>query len=146
MLADDLTAFVRKHKDGVYKRSRSSSAAGHAVVLIGYNNTGGYWVVKNSFGASWGNGGFFKVGHKQLLSAHTSNASGAAVLSTLLINSCLPASAWQMRVCATCNSAIVQFCKGVHSTFHSEAPAKAAAVAASASASTLLSMPCTALL
>jgi aminopeptidase C len=63
MLADDLAVFIKQHKDGVYQRSKSSSAAaGHAVVLIGYNNTGSYWIVKNSFGAFWGNGGFFKAG------------------------------------------------------------------------------------
>lgn len=31
----------------------------HAVQLVGYSpGSGGYWIVRNSWGASWGNGGF----------------------------------------------------------------------------------------
>lgn len=30
----------------------------HAVTVVGWSNTGGYWIVKNSWGASWGDGGY----------------------------------------------------------------------------------------
>eukprot|EP00877_Chromochloris_zofingiensis_P006447 jgi/Chrzof1/2055/Cz11g01080.t1 len=46
----------------VYKPVRTTSIEeGHAVVLVGYNNEEEYWVVKNSWGPDWADGGFFKV-------------------------------------------------------------------------------------
>jgi parallel beta-helix repeat protein len=37
----------------------------HAVIITGYNNTGNYWIVKNSYGTDWPigiGGGYFNVG------------------------------------------------------------------------------------
>jgi putative hemolysin len=52
---------------GVY-RCASDSGANHAVIIAGYSDVGGYWIVKNSWGTSWPNGslndgGYFKVGY-----------------------------------------------------------------------------------
>jgi putative hemolysin len=37
----------------------------HDVVVVGYDDSDGYWIVKNSWGATWGpdNDGYFKVGY-----------------------------------------------------------------------------------
>jgi C1A family cysteine protease len=35
----------------------------HGILIVGYNDTGEYWIVKNSWGADWGDGGFFKLGY-----------------------------------------------------------------------------------
>ena len=38
----------------------------HGVVIVGYDDAGGYWIVKNSWGTGWpwpGAGGYFKVGY-----------------------------------------------------------------------------------
>jgi putative hemolysin len=37
----------------------------HAVIIVGYNNAGNYWWVRNSWGATWGrhSDGYFKVGY-----------------------------------------------------------------------------------
>ncbi len=33
----------------------------HAVVLVGYNRTGNYWIAKNSWGSTWNGDGYFKI-------------------------------------------------------------------------------------
>jgi C1A family cysteine protease len=35
----------------------------HAVVIAGYSDAGGYWIVKNSWGTYWTPDGYFKVGY-----------------------------------------------------------------------------------
>jgi putative hemolysin len=47
---------------GVYRCS-NDSGANHAVVVVGYNDAGGYWIIKNSWGAGWNGDGYFKVGY-----------------------------------------------------------------------------------
>jgi hypothetical protein len=48
---------------GVYERSSNTYEGGHAVIIIGWddNNEDGYWIVKNSWGTDWGEGGYFKI-------------------------------------------------------------------------------------
>jgi len=54
--------------NGVYKCSISPSV-NHAIVLVGYNDAGSYWIVRNSWGSGWGldKDGYFKVGYGQCL-------------------------------------------------------------------------------
>ncbi len=33
----------------------------HAVILVGYNLDAGYWIMQNSWGEGWGDGGFMKL-------------------------------------------------------------------------------------
>eukprot|EP00877_Chromochloris_zofingiensis_P008321 jgi/Chrzof1/3742/Cz13g07080.t1 len=52
------------NKNKVYKPGPTTQfEEGHAVVLVGYNNDEEYWVVKNSWGPDWADGGFFKVAY-----------------------------------------------------------------------------------
>ncbi|HIJ73692.1 MAG TPA: DUF333 domain-containing protein [Candidatus Hydrogenedentes bacterium] len=37
--------------------------ATHAVVLVGYNDTEGYWIIKNSWGVSWGEDGYIRLSY-----------------------------------------------------------------------------------
>ncbi len=43
----------------------SGGTSNHAVILVGYNDTGddstSYWLLKNSWGTSWGQSGYFKI-------------------------------------------------------------------------------------
>lgn len=49
---------------GTYRCS-DDSGVNHAVVIVGYNNSSSYWIVRNSWGDTWGRdgNGYFKVGY-----------------------------------------------------------------------------------
>jgi len=56
----------KEYTSGVYTSTVCNNTAmdvNHAVVAIGFGHQDGmdYWIVKNSWGASWGDHGFFKI-------------------------------------------------------------------------------------
>jgi len=54
---------MRSYSKGVMTVDASSGAPDHAVLLVGYGTENGidYWKIKNSWGMSWGDKGFFRV-------------------------------------------------------------------------------------
>ena len=56
----------RFYKSGVYTSDtcgRSPMDVNHAVLAVGYGEEGGvpFWLIKNSWGESWGDNGYFKM-------------------------------------------------------------------------------------
>ena len=51
------------YKSGVYTFTSGAVVGGHAVRIVGYGTEAGvdYWLVANSWGAGWGENGFFKI-------------------------------------------------------------------------------------
>lgn len=51
------------YKSGVMDSSSCGTNVNHAVTLVGYGSENGkdYWIVKNSWGASWGENGFIRI-------------------------------------------------------------------------------------
>jgi len=49
--------------DGDIYRCTNDSGVNHGVIIAGYDDAGAYWIVKNSWGTSFGDGGYFKVGY-----------------------------------------------------------------------------------
>ena len=49
--------------DGDIYRCTDDSGVNHGVVIAGYEDAGAYWIVKNSWGSFFGDGGYFKVGY-----------------------------------------------------------------------------------
>ena len=49
--------------DGDIYRCTSDSGVNHGVVIAGYNDAGGYWIIKNSWGPGWNGDGYFKIGY-----------------------------------------------------------------------------------
>ncbi len=49
--------------DGDIYRCTIDIGTNHAVVIVGYDDAGGYWWVRNSWGTGWGDNGYFKLGY-----------------------------------------------------------------------------------
>lgn len=53
---------------GIYKHRWGESVALHLVCIVGYKDdpkipSGGYWIVKNSWGKNWGDNGWFRIAY-----------------------------------------------------------------------------------
>lgn len=49
------------YSSGIYKAVSKKSVGGHAVSIVGYNDQERYWIVRNSWGADWGENGFVRI-------------------------------------------------------------------------------------
>jgi len=49
--------------DGDIYRCTNDSGSNHAVAIVGYDDGGQYWWVRNSWGSWWGENGYFKLGY-----------------------------------------------------------------------------------
>jgi C1A family cysteine protease len=63
---------------GILDASQCGLSIDHAIQLTGYSpNQGGYWIVRNSWGASWGENGFIYLQWGQNTCGITSEVTGA---------------------------------------------------------------------
>ncbi|GAM28075.1 hypothetical protein SAMD00019534_112510, partial [Acytostelium subglobosum LB1] len=58
MMAD---TSLENYKGGIYSCNTRYTSQNHAVLVVGYNAQGNYWIIKNSWGPGWGEGGFFRL-------------------------------------------------------------------------------------
>lgn len=62
-----LMAVMRVYEDflfytgGVYKHVTGALAGGHAVSIVGWDDTDKAWIVRNSWGQDWGEKGYFRI-------------------------------------------------------------------------------------
>lgn len=62
-----LLAVMRVYEDflfytgGVYKHVTGAMAGGHAVSIVGWDDTDKAWIVRNSWGEDWGEKGYFRI-------------------------------------------------------------------------------------
>ena len=54
------------YSSGVYHYVTGGLAGYHAVLLVGYDDPGQYFIVKNSWGTWWGESGYFKIAYSEL--------------------------------------------------------------------------------
>jgi hypothetical protein len=54
------------YSSGVYSYTTGAHEGGHAVLIVGYSDAGQYFIVKNSWGAGWGESGYFKIAYSEL--------------------------------------------------------------------------------
>ena len=48
---------------GVYDHASGGFLGGHAMILVGYSDSGQYWIAKNSWGPTWGEDGFIRIAY-----------------------------------------------------------------------------------
>jgi len=53
------------YKSGIYRQVSGKVEGGHCVSIVGYNDTEGYWIAKNSWGENFGENGFFRIAYGQ---------------------------------------------------------------------------------
>jgi C1A family cysteine protease len=51
------------YTNGVYRHVSGGEAGGHCVSIVGYDDSQSCWICKNSWGAGWGDGGFFRIAY-----------------------------------------------------------------------------------
>ena len=51
------------YREGIYRHVSGSQSGGHCVTIVGYNDSPGYWICKNSWGTGWGSAGFFNIAY-----------------------------------------------------------------------------------
>ncbi len=49
---------------GIYQHTWGSLQGGHLVELVGFDNANQCWIVKNSWGGSWGEEGYFRIAYE----------------------------------------------------------------------------------
>ena len=54
------------YRSGVYSHVSGDYAGGHAILLVGYNDGGQYFICKNSWGTGWGESGYFRIAYSQV--------------------------------------------------------------------------------
>jgi C1A family cysteine protease len=54
------------YRQGVYRHVAGELVGGHCVCVVGFDTTERYWIAKNSWGAGWGEDGFFRIGFGQV--------------------------------------------------------------------------------
>jgi C1A family cysteine protease len=54
------------YRSGIYSYTSGQYEGGHAVLIVGWSDADGAFIVKNSWGASWGESGFFRIAYSEL--------------------------------------------------------------------------------
>jgi C1A family cysteine protease len=67
------------YTSGVYEYTSGSYLGGHAILIVGYDDTSQSFIVKNSWGTGWGENGFFQIAYSQVPGSTSSSDPGNAV-------------------------------------------------------------------
>jgi C1A family cysteine protease len=54
------------YTSGIYEYTSGNYLGAHAILIVGWDDAGKYFIVKNSWGATWGEEGFFRIAYSQV--------------------------------------------------------------------------------
>ena len=60
----DVYANLLDYQSGVYTHG-GAAVGNHGITLVGYSESGGYWIARNSWGTAWGMSGYFLIGYAE---------------------------------------------------------------------------------
>jgi len=49
------------YQSGIYEHITGGEEGGHAILIVGWDDTERYWICKNSWGPDWGESGYFRI-------------------------------------------------------------------------------------
>jgi len=52
---------MQAYGSGIFNTCSSGGSINHAVNIVGWNDDGGYWIMRNSWGESWGEQGYIRI-------------------------------------------------------------------------------------
>jgi len=55
--------FHTEYSSGIYQYTHGILDGYHCVTVVGYDDMNKYWICKNSWGSSWGESGYFRIGY-----------------------------------------------------------------------------------
>lgn len=50
-----------QYRSGIYRRASNTRKGGHCICVVGYDDINQCWICKNSWGANWGESGYFRI-------------------------------------------------------------------------------------
>ncbi|MGD2090353.1 MAG: C1 family peptidase [Candidatus Aminicenantes bacterium] len=55
-------SYFQSYTGGIFTHT-SSGSVNHAVILVGWDDSGSYWILKNSWGTGWGESGYMRIAY-----------------------------------------------------------------------------------
>lgn len=73
---------LKHHKNGTYYEPDCTTKINHCVLAVGYgtDKNGDYYIIKNSWGSTWGERGFFKMARNRNNNCGIASAAGYPIL------------------------------------------------------------------
>jgi len=59
---EDLTYY----QSGIYRQATGKLPGGHAVAIVGFDYAEQFWLIQNSWGSSWGDNGYARIGYGEV--------------------------------------------------------------------------------
>ncbi len=53
------------YKNEIYKWTYGGFEGYHEILIVGFNDSGSYWICKNSWGTGWGENGYFRISYDE---------------------------------------------------------------------------------
>jgi hypothetical protein len=99
---DNYTDLYYNYTRGIYyynylnQTPAPTYVGGHNVLVVGYDDTGSYFIVKNSRGSSWGESGYFRISYSEVGGTTKFGLQTLAYVGALIIS--IPNSPRNLRI------------------------------------------------